>query len=59
VRHAGKAQGPREEAAAALVARGYKPPEVAKMVDAVNGGDGLASEEWIRRALQATARRRG
>lgn len=55
---AGKAQGPREEAAAALVALGYKPQEVAKMLDGVNG-DGLASEEWIRRALQAAARRRG
>lgn len=58
VRLAGKAQGPREEAAAALVALGYKPQEVAKMLDAVDA-KGLASEEWIRRALQAAARRRG
>ncbi|TCO81963.1 Holliday junction DNA helicase subunit RuvA [Plasticicumulans lactativorans] len=49
------ANDPLGDAEAALVALGYKPVDAAKMVKAV-AADGLASEELIRRALQATLR---
>ncbi|HXG28383.1 MAG TPA: Holliday junction branch migration protein RuvA [Nevskiales bacterium] len=44
-----------EDAVAALVALGYKPPDASRMVRAVDS-DGLPSEEIIRRALQAVVR---
>ncbi|ABR75151.1 Holliday junction branch migration protein RuvA [Actinobacillus succinogenes] len=43
---------PNDEAVAALVALGYKPPEAAKMVKKVANGD-LTSEQLIREALKA------
>lgn len=43
--------GAREDALSALLALGYKPAEAERMVAAV-AGDGLASEEIIRLALQ-------
>ena len=45
-----------DEAFDALVALGYKPPEAMRMIKGVET-DGLASEEIIRRALQATVRK--
>lgn len=47
---------PADEAFDALVALGYKPPEATRMIKGVEG-EGLASEEIIRRALQATIRK--
>ena len=47
---------PDEEAVSALVALGYKPGEAGQMVRAV-AAEGLPSEEIIRLALQAVARR--
>lgn len=48
---------PDEEAVSALVALGYKAGEASQMVRAV-AAEGLSSEEIIRQALQAVARRR-
>lgn len=48
--------GPIEEAISALVSLGYKPPDAARMVNVLDT-EGLASEEIIRRALQAAVRR--
>lgn len=52
---------PETEAQAALVALGYKPAEVTRMLKAASGGESesLSTEEWIRRALQGVARERG
>jgi Holliday junction DNA helicase RuvA len=52
---AGGAEG---EAFAALVALGYKPAEASRLVK-LGSGAGLATEELIRRALQAAAREQG
>ncbi len=43
------------EAQAALVALGYKPAEAARLLKNAEG-EGLSTEEWIRRALQAAVR---
>ncbi|HET7922421.1 MAG TPA: Holliday junction branch migration protein RuvA [Gammaproteobacteria bacterium] len=51
----GAAGSPREEALAALVALGYKPPEASRMLQAIREND-LPSEEFIRRALQGAIR---
>ena len=52
----GKApSSPVDEAFDALVALGYKPPEATRMIKDIDA-DGLAAEEIIRRALQATVR---
>jgi Holliday junction DNA helicase RuvA len=51
----GVAAGARAEAYAALVALGYKPVEVNRLLQSVEH-DGGATEELIRRALQAAAR---
>ncbi len=52
----GKAvQGPREEAQSALIALGYKPQEVVRMVDSVFT-DALTAEDMIRLALQNAGR---
>ncbi len=54
---AGQATGSAvDDAAAALVALGYKPADAQRMVNGVKS-DGLPSEELIRRALQATVRK--
>ena len=52
---------PETEAQAALVALGYKPAEVTRMLKAASGSESesLSTEEWIRRALQGVARERG
>jgi Holliday junction DNA helicase RuvA len=50
------AVSPIDEAISALVSLGYKPPDAARMVKALDT-EGLTSEEIIRRALQATIRR--
>lgn len=47
---------PADDAVAALVALGYRPADAARMVRALET-DGLASDEIIRRALQAVVRR--
>ncbi len=47
--------GPRAEAYAALVALGYRPVEVNRLLQGVEQ-DGAGTEELIRRALQAAAR---
>lgn len=47
---------PLDDAISALVALGYKLPDAARMVNALDT-TGLASEEIIRRALQASVRR--
>jgi Holliday junction DNA helicase RuvA len=47
--------GARTEAYAALVALGYRPVEVNRLLQGVEG-DGVGTEELIRRALQAAAR---
>ena len=49
------ADNPVEDAVSALVALGYKPPEAARLVRAVDCVD-LPSEEIIRRALQAAVK---
>ncbi|HEX6549884.1 MAG TPA: Holliday junction branch migration protein RuvA [Gammaproteobacteria bacterium] len=46
---------PREEALAALIALGYKPPEASRMLQGIKETD-LSSEELIRRALQSAVR---
>ena len=46
---------PREEATAALIALGYKPPEASRMLQGIKEAD-LSSEELIRRALQSAVR---
>lgn len=46
---------PREDALAALVSLGYKPPEASRMLQAIKDTD-LGSEDLIRRALQNAAR---
>ena len=51
----GVAAGARAEAYAALVALGYKPVEVNRLLQGVEQ-EGAATEELIRRALQAAAR---
>ncbi len=48
--------GPRAEAHAALVALGYRPAEVTRLLHAVDAED-IGTEELIRRALQAAAGR--
>lgn len=54
--NAGDSPGsPREEALAALVSLGYKPPEAARMLQNIKETD-LSSEEFIRRALQSAVR---
>jgi Holliday junction DNA helicase RuvA len=50
-----QAAGARSEAYAALVALGYRPAEVSRLLQAVEE-DGVGTEELIRRALQAAAR---
>jgi len=50
------ASDPASEAADALIALGYKPQEVSRMVRGVNA-EGLSSEEIIRAALKAAASR--
>lgn len=47
---------PIDDAISALVALGYRQPDAARMVNAVET-DGLPSEEIIRRALQASVRK--
>ncbi len=49
------ADNPVEDAVSALVSLGYKPPEAARLVRAVDCAD-LSSEEIIRRALQAAVK---
>ncbi len=52
---AGTVPGPQAEAFAALVALGYRPAEVTRLLKSVDP-DGIGTEELIRRALQAAAR---
>jgi Holliday junction DNA helicase RuvA len=52
---ADQAQGPQAEAFAALVALGYRPAEVTRLLKGVDP-EGAGTEELIRRALQAAAR---
>ena len=52
---AASAAGARSEAYAALVALGYRPVEVNRLLQGVEE-DGVGTEELIRRALQAAAR---
>jgi len=47
---------PVEEAVSALLALGYKPPDASRMVRAIDA-EGLATEEIIRAALQATVKK--
>ena len=47
--------GAQAEAFAALVALGYRPAEVTRLLKSVDN-EGAATEELIRRALQAAAR---
>ena len=51
----GPGAGARAEAFAALVALGYRPVEVNRLLQGVEQ-DGAGTEELIRRALQAAAR---
>ena len=51
----GATAGARAEAYAALVALGYRPVEVNRLLQGVEE-EGLGTEEFIRRALQAAAR---
>lgn len=57
----GTALGAEAEAQAALMALGYKAVEATRMLKLAAAGDtgSLSTEEWIRRALQGTARERG
>ncbi len=55
VPRSGTPAGARSEAHAALVALGYRPVEVNRLLQAVDG-EGAGTEELIRRALQAAAR---
>lgn len=50
----GDTGSPEREAFGALIALGYKPPEVTKMLQSVPAG-GLATEEIIRQALKSAA----
>lgn len=52
---AGHAVGAQDEAYAALVALGYRPGEVTRLLKSVDN-EGAGTEELIRRALQAAAR---
>lgn len=47
---------PLEDAVAALISLGYKPPEASRMVRAVENSSDMASEEIIRLALQQTVK---
>lgn len=51
-----RSASPVDEAFDALVALGYKPQEATRMIKGIES-EGLASEEIIRRALQATVRK--
>lgn len=51
----GTGDNPHEEAQAALIALGYKPPEAVRMLQGIKE-TGLSSEEYIRRALQNAVR---
>lgn len=51
----GTAAGPRDEAFSALVALGYKPQEVTRMLSGVEDETAGSSEEIIRRALKQSA----
>lgn len=51
----GEGGGARAEAQAALVALGYKPAEVLRLIRSVDA-EGVSTEELIRRALQAAVR---
>ncbi len=51
----GAVPGPQAEAFAALVALGYRPAEVTRLLKSVDP-EGIGTEELIRRALQAAAR---
>lgn len=57
----GATLGAEAEAQAALLALGYKPAEATRMLKLAAAGESnaLSTEEWIRRALQGTARERG
>jgi Holliday junction DNA helicase RuvA len=46
---------PQSEAFSALIALGYKPPEVVRLLKAVDAPD-LATTEIIRRALKSAAK---
>ena len=50
----GEPSSPQSEAFAALLALGYKPPEVTRLLKAAEA-PGLSTTEWIRRALKAAA----
>lgn len=50
------AANPVDDAVSALASLGYKPPEAARMVQALGKVDGKSSEEIIRMALQAAVR---
>lgn len=56
VKPGARSASPVDEAFDALVALGYKPQEATRMIKGVES-EGLASEEIIRRALQATVRK--
>ncbi|CAK0781120.1 Holliday junction branch migration complex subunit RuvA [Gammaproteobacteria bacterium] len=49
---------PADDAVSALIALGYRPPEASRLVQAVQG-EGLSTEDLIRRALQSTLRAGG
>ncbi|CAK0769096.1 Holliday junction branch migration complex subunit RuvA [Gammaproteobacteria bacterium] len=53
-----KAPDPADDAISALIALGYRPPEASRLVQAVQG-EGLSTEDLIRRALQSTLRSGG
>jgi len=48
-----KAPDPADDAISALISLGYRPPEASRLVHAVRG-EGLSTEDLIRRALQST-----
>jgi len=52
---AGAGATPQSEAFSALIALGYKPPEVVRLLKAVDEPD-LATTEIIRRALKSAAK---